>query len=140
MPQQRLQFSPKVVRRSIQTTSFTGRSHNDSAAPISGSPTPLATEATLLSPSLVSTPPLQSLPMKQRTSWVFRHMPDPDTQTNYYNKDNREEWRRRTIEILELSKSKLQWSKLLPLQRLIPKSADALIQRQFNKIGSRSYG
>jgi hypothetical protein len=91
MPQQRLQFSRKVVRRSIQTTSLT--SHNDSAASISGSPTPVAMEATPLSPSLVSTPPLQPLPMKQRTSWVFRHMPDPDTQTKYHNKDNREEWR-----------------------------------------------
>jgi hAT family C-terminal dimerisation region/BED zinc finger len=96
MPSKRqkpLPFQRTVVQRSARSTATASDPpvalHTPTPSNISSAPSAVSTPA-LRSPA----PPLPVRPIALRHSWVFRHMPDEDMQTKYYNEATKsEEWR-----------------------------------------------
>ena len=93
--QRRLQFQRTVVRRTatnLADDSDTPSSQNGTPAPSTAVSTPSA--ASTPTPAPRPPPPPPQPKEKLRHSWVFRHMPDEDMQTKYYNEVTKlEEWR-----------------------------------------------
>jgi hypothetical protein len=93
MPQQPLLFSRTITRRAKRTASILNNVPKASVSPTqlsAAQPTESPLSSNPVTPLSSTTPTTRKI----RTSWVYRHMPDEDMQTLYYNEITaEEEWR-----------------------------------------------